>query len=100
MHINPIQINTNYNFKKQNTQTDTKEALQAQAVPHIMPTYAHYLSFMGGSSLNLKESIKNLDRLADAEGENFPPDIREAALEVLKDGNPAGKTLSDIHKDK
>ena len=100
MHINPIQINVNYNFKKQNVQTGTKGVLQAQPTPHIMPAYAHYLSFMGGSSLNLKESIKNLDRLSDTKGGNFPPDIREAALEVLKDGNPADKTLIDIHKDK
>ncbi len=60
-----------------------------------MPCYVDLVSFSGGKSLDLEQTIVQLDKYS-----TFPPDIREKALSEIKAGNPSNKTLIDIHKEK
>ncbi len=88
---------TTFNKKINNNTYSGRSALP-------MPTYAHYLSFCGGSSLNLKQSVENLDKLSikngARKGDKFPKDIHELALSIIETGNPANLRLIDIHKQK
>ncbi len=98
MFINPIR---NISFLKiQNNKQTVKQELKPQKSNLPMPNYAHYLSFCGGSSLDLKESVKNLDSISAAAGEKFPPEIYRSALNEIANGNPNSKTLIDVHKEK
>ncbi len=98
MRINQINyINT---FKPKNIEPMAVQTPSTQKSNLPMPNYAHYLSFCGGSSLNLKESVKNLDAISTTSGEKFPPDIYQHALSEIQSGNPNSKTLIDIHKEK
>ncbi len=99
MRINPILTNSFYNFSKTQA-VQNKQNGAGIKNEYKMPNYSHYLSFMGGSSLNLKESVANLDALSDIIGEKFPPEVHSEALEIIKNGNPEGKTLIDIHKNR
>lgn len=63
-----------------------------------LPSTKDYLSFTGGYSLNLAETIKNLDKLAQNNSHVYPKNIREWAGMVLDSGNAAKQTLIDIHK--
>lgn len=100
MHINPITINTKYNSLAKDNTAQKKQALIQNSHTKITPSYAHYISFMGGSSLDLKQSVENLDKISDSKGEKFPPDIYQDAIEVIRAGNPQNQTLVDIHKGK
>ncbi len=64
-----------------------------------LPSTQTYLSFTGGYSLNLAETIRNLDKLAEKNPNLYPKNIREWAGIILETGNQAKKTLIDIHKD-
>ena len=99
MRINPILANKFYNFSKTQAAQNNQNSADVKK-EYKMPYYFHYLSFMGGSSLNLKESVANLDALSDIKGEKFPPEVHSEALETIKNGNPEGKTLIDIHKNR
>lgn len=61
----------------------------------IMPSADLILSFCGGKSLNLAETIAQIDKYG-----SYPEDIRTMAEETLRVGNPDKKTLIDIHKSK
>ena len=98
MRISPIN-NTN-NYVKQNNSISRNNNLLQQNKTYPMPTSAHYLSFMGGSSLDLKQSVINLENLETQGKTKFPPDIKEAAHKAIKSANPDNKTLIDIHKKK
>lgn len=63
-----------------------------------LPSTKDYLSFTGGYSLNLAETVKNLDKLAEKNSSVYPKNIREWAGMVLESGNAAKQTLIDIHK--
>lgn len=68
-----------------------------------MPDYRYYnafsnINFLGGASVDLKQTVESLDILAQNKGENFPPDIRQMALEKINQGSK--KTLIDVHKEK
>lgn len=90
--------NTSLNCEKLNLNNCV--SITNERNPLNLPSAAHYVSFMGGSSLNLRQSIINLDGHAKDGKSNFPPDVRESALEVVSNGNPDDKTLIDIHKEK
>lgn len=98
MRISPILTNSFYNFSK--TQVQQKPNDNNIKRDYKLPNYAHYMSFTGGSSLNLKESVVNLDALSSVQGEKFPPEVHSEALEIIRNGNPEGKTLIDIHKNR
>ena len=102
MHINPISL-YNAQFHPHNKQNKTLKQNKIQIKNLKMPNYAHYVSFCGGSSINLAQSVKNLDSLSvqngKEEGEKFPPNIHAKALDIIKSGNPEDLTLVDIHKD-
>ena len=63
-----------------------------------MPTTAQYLSFTGGYSLDLAQTIKNLDKLAQRYSDIYPPNIREWAGMILENGNKEKQTLIGVHK--
>ncbi len=63
-----------------------------------LPSTRDYLSFTGGYSLNLSDTIKNLDKLAQTQPSVYPKNIREWAVMILDSGNVAKKTLIDVHK--
>ena len=63
-----------------------------------LPSTNQYLAFTGGYSLNLAETIKNLDKLAAKDSSVYPRHIREWAEMILESGNKAKLTLIDIHK--
>ena len=93
-------INNTNNYVKQNNSISRNNNLLQQNKTYPMPTSAHYLSFMGGSSLDLKQSVANLERLETQDKAKFPPGIKETAHQVIESGNPDNKTLADIHKEK
>ena len=63
-----------------------------------LPTTAQYLAFTGGYSLNLAETITNLDKLAQKYPDLYPKNIREWAGMILENGNKNNETLIGIHK--
>ncbi len=87
--------NKNYTKNKiQNSDENSPKNEFAQ-----LPSTQQYLAFTGGYSLNLAETIANLDRHAAQKGLSiYPPQIREWAGMILEEGNKAGETLIAIHK--
>ena len=63
-----------------------------------LPTTSQYLSFMGGYSLNLAQTVEKLDAHALKNPQIYPPNIREFIGMVLEEGNKAKNTLIDVHK--
>ncbi|MBO6088221.1 hypothetical protein J6P92_07770, partial [bacterium] len=63
-----------------------------------LPTTAQYLSFMGGYSLNLAETVKQLDKFAEKNSGLYPENIREWLGMILENGNRAKETLISVHK--
>ncbi len=98
MKVNPVCLNNVFSIKKNKYYTADKLSSSEKKI--LMPTYEHYISFMGGNSLDLKQSVINLNSLSNGDGSKFPPDILNMAKEVIKSGNPQDRTLIDIHKDK
>ena len=87
------------NQTKLNTQTnpqETKQPEQTQKLP--LPSTKQYLSFTGGYSLDLGETIKNLDKLAQKYPDIYPKNVREWAGMILEEGNKQKDTLITIHK--
>ena len=80
---------------KTNTTIQNNSVVEAPKQKKIMPTAMQVLSFCGGKSLNLAETIKQIEQ----HGE-FPEDIKELAEKTIKEGNPKNKTLIDVHKEK
>lgn len=74
---------------------------QAQTVPQYeskLPTTQQYLAFTGGYSLDLAQTIKQLDKLAEKNSKIYPPQIREWLKFTLEEGNKAKETLIAVHK--
>ena len=63
-----------------------------------LPTTAQYLAFTGGYSLDLAQTVKQLDKLAEKNSSIYPPNIREWAGMILEEGNKTKDTLISIHK--
>ena len=96
MRINQILFQNNIKSATNKIKYQNSPVVQQQI--KIMPSKAHYLSFLGGSSLDLKQSVANLDSSSGADNSKFPPQVKEMAQEVINSGNPLRNTLIDIHK--
>ncbi len=102
MKINYITPNIQTKIlKTQNDTTPTQEPQTTtdksiQKLP--MPTAQQYLSFTGGYSINLAETIKNLDKLAQKYPDIYPKNVREWAMMILESGNKENDTLITVHK--
>lgn len=94
MKIQPINLINNKQNKIQ--QQNQKQNIQTARPTYPLPTSAHYVSFLGGYSLSLSQTVQNLDKL----GAKFPPDIKTLAEQEIAQGNSQDKTLIDIHKSK
>lgn len=74
---------------------------QNQTLPQYegkLPTTQQYLAFTGGASLNLTQTVKQLDRLAERNPKTYPPHIREWLELALEEGSKAKETLITVHK--
>ena len=81
---------------KRNLQNQSDVIKENQLAP--LPSTKQYLAFTGGYSLNLAETIQNLDKLAKKNSNIYPKNIREWAGMILEGGNQTKQTLIDIHK--
>ncbi len=88
--------NTNNNNTTQQQETTPSQLTDTQKLP--MPTAQQYLSFTGGYSINLAETIKNLDKLAQKYPDIYPKNVREWAMMILESGNKENDTLITVHK--
>lgn len=88
-------INQNY-FKVQNSKLNEikKQTHSIQKETLKQPTFAHYLSFCAGYTVNLNETFEHLKE------EDYPSDIQEMVLTEIENKNPDNKTLYDIHFEK
>lgn len=76
------------NQTKLNTQTNPQEPKQPEQTQKLpLPSTKQYLSFTGGYSLDLGETIKNLDKLAQKYSDIYPKNVREWAVMILEEGN-------------
>ena len=105
MKINNItpQIITNRQLKTANNPIESKQFEQTQPIqPLATPSSANYIAyqpnFEGGYSINLAETIQNLDKLASKYSDVYPKDVREWAQMILQEGNKDKDTLISIHK--
>ena len=95
MKINPIGFS--YGVNSQNIKNKVqKNNIEQNKIENLPPVSASYmLAFMGGKSLNLEQTVKQIEQFG-----SFPPDIKEEAEQIIKEGNPDNKTLIDVHKEK
>ena len=95
MKINPIGFN--YGVNSQNIKNKVqKNNIEQNKIENLPPVSASYmLAFTGGKSLNLEQTVKQIEQFG-----SFPPDIKEEAEQIIKEGNPDNKTLIDVHKEK
>ncbi len=85
-----------YEYNSQNKISDREnKTFYTNTSLKMMPTRADLVSFSGGKSLDLEQTIAQIDKYS-----AFPDGIREKALLEIKGGNPLNKTLIDIHKEK
>ncbi len=74
---------------------------QTQILPQYeekLPSTQQYLAFTGGYSLNLAQTVKHLDKLAEKNSRIYPPNIREWLGLVLEESSKAKETLITVHK--
>lgn len=93
MKILPLCIKNNNYFIKNST-VITKNNEKNYTKPAFCPSTLEYLAFLGGKSMNLKETKEALDKL----GGNYPPDIEKRINDSIKKNE--NKTLIDIHLEK
>lgn len=95
MKINPIGFNYGVNSQniKNKVQKNNIEQNKIENLPSVSASYM--LAFTGGKSLNLSQTVKQIEQFG-----SFPPDIKEEAEQIIKEGNPDNKTLIDVHKEK
>lgn len=87
----------NYNSQtKLNNKPQAEQPESSENLP--MPSTKQYLAFTGGYSLNLAETITNLDKLANKYPDIYPKNVREWAGMILEEGNKQKDTLITIHK--
>lgn len=84
------------NNQTQDQEQKINEQQETKKLP--MPTAQQYLSFTGGYSINLAETIKNLDKLAQKYPDIYPKNVREWAMMILESGNKENDTLITVHK--
>ena len=95
--IYPKTTQLNYNYQqKTNKNSQIEQPEQTQKLP--MPNTKQYLAFTGGYSLNLADTITNLDKLAQKYPDIYPKNVREWAGMILEEGNKQKDTLISIHK--
>ncbi len=91
-NISQAEFNNNNKIAKQKQNNNN---FQTHAVNNnYVPLTNQYLAFLGGYSVDLKQTVNQLNE------NQFPPQIRQQALQTLECGNPEDKTLYDIHLDK
>ncbi len=87
----------NYNSQtKLNNKPQAEQPESSENLP--LPSTKQYLAFTGGYSLNLAETITNLDKLANKYPDIYPKNVREWAGMILEEGNKQKDTLITIHK--
>ena len=96
--ITPMNKRCSYETAKKQQITNTQQNRSIEQNFSTLPSTKQYLSFLGGYSLNLAETIKNLDKLAEKNSSIYPKNIREWAGMILEGGNKAKDTLVSIHK--
>jgi hypothetical protein len=102
MKITNIQNTLRANYTRpQNTENNYQTQPQNMTAPQFgkLPTTAQYLAFTGGYSLDLAQTVKHLDKLAEKNSELYPPQIRNWLGMILKEGNKAKQTLISAHKE-
>ena len=96
MKITPIgcSYNSFNKISKNNSQINKNfENGNSEKLPLVNASYM--LAFTGGKSLNLEQTVKQIEQFG-----SFPPDIKEEAGQIIKEGNPDDKTLIDVHREK
>lgn len=98
-NITPIKFDTINNKIEQskNKKEDINNNIQKNNYGKL-PSTNQYLAFTGGYSLDLGQTIKQLDKLAQKNSSVYPPNIREWAGMILEEGNKTKETLISIHK--
>lgn len=95
MKINPIGFNCGVNSQNIKNKVQ-KNNIEQNKIENLASVSASYmLAFTGGKSLNLEQTVKQIEQFG-----SFPPDIKEEAEQIIKEGNPDNKTLIDVHKEK
>ncbi|MBO5446457.1 hypothetical protein J6A34_03010 [bacterium] len=88
--------------KVQNVQqpqvAQNEEVKQNLAIPSAQHYIGYQPNFTGGYSLDLAETVANLDKLAAKYPNIYPKNVREWAGLILEEGNKAKDTLITIHR--
>lgn len=90
-----------YNVKNQYNKGNFKQQTYNTAPPPNsaqIPSTLQYLAFTGGYSMDLGQTIRQLDKLAQKNSSIYPPNIREWAGMIMEEGNKTKDTLISIHK--
>lgn len=90
-------LNSNLNIRQSNQieESPTDKTLPSPTSSQLM---SYNPAFCGGYSLNLAETIQNLDKLATKHSDIYPKNVREWAGMILEEGNKGKETLISIHK--
>lgn len=99
MKIDRIQnFNKIYRYPQKNT-SNNKNTENPNITTGYVYNPAYYIPFKGGYSLNLTETVRQLDRLALKNLQIYPPNIREWLGMILEAGNGMKRTLISAHKE-
>lgn len=105
MKINSIQGNFHVikNNSKVSRDVDNQEGKSKRnQAPEFLGNSQNYIgyhpNFTGGYSLDLGETIKNLDKLSQKYPNLYPKNVREWAGMILEEGNSQKDTLVSIHR--
>ena len=96
MKITKIQPNI-ISRNNYNNHTKPEQIQQEPQYEGKLPSTQQYLAFTGGYSLDLSQTVKQLDKLAEKNSDIYPPHIREWISMALVEGSK--KTLIGVHKD-
>lgn len=101
--INPLSFNPYSNNHKNTKQSEpvNQPAAGLRNYAALNSAPALLLNFNGGASLNLKATIENLEFLGASLNKMeqiFPPQVKEMAMDILRNGNPKNLKLVDVHK--
>ena len=92
-------IQNNYFIKQvQQGKFQTEQQINKMKTKGISLTASQYLAFTGGYSLNLAQTVRNLDKLAEKNPQLYPPNIRHWLSIILEGGNKTNETLITAHK--
>lgn len=99
--ITPQVLNQNYKVNLNSQQQSRTEqcGVSSPLLAVRANQYMGYLpNFTGGYSLNLAQTIENLDKLAAKHFDLYPKNVREWAGMILEEGNKGKETLIGVHK--